>query len=493
MLAKILRVCLAFFFSLLLLGLLTPGAYASDGESGTEPEVVYLTQGFEEVINVPDLPTKPKFEGEFKKVTNVSYSSDNHQLKFVPKNIGSGTLTIKNLRGEKIKEYVITVRKSNLNRVAREVSTLLREIEGITVKIINNKVIVDGEVLLPRDLNRIHSVVSQYADMASNIVRMSPHARKKIAEFIERDINNPEIHVRSVNDTFILEGVSNSEDEKKRAEIIAKTYVPDPVTTSAPGVRNIARAPVVNLISVRSAPAAGPKKIIQLVVHYVELKKDYTRGFRFQWTPDVTDNSEVQFSNKNDNILSTITGTISNLLPKLNWAKQHGHARVLQSTSIIVENGTKGLINSVTAVPFQTINQIGSPSTSFQEVGIKSDITPNLVSENSDSVSLQISFELSGLMGITDQGPLLSRNNIQTSVTVRSGMSAAIGGLVQNSSGTDYNKLPQNVSANPIISLYTSKSFRKDQSQFVVFVTPIIKSSASSGSDEIKKKFRLRY
>ena len=32
----------------------------------------------------------------------------------------------------------------------------------------------------------------------------------------------------------------------------------------------------------------------------------------------------------------------------------------------------------------------------------------------------------------------------------------------------------------------------QDQSQFVVFVTPIVKTSASSGSEQIKKKFRLR-
>ena len=56
----------------------------------------------------------------------------------------------------------------------------------------------------------------------------------------------------------------------------------------------------------------------------------------------------------------------------------------------------------------------------------------------------------------------------------------------------DYNKLPKNTPDNPLISLYTSKSFRRNQSQFVVFITPIIKNSASAGSEKIKAKFRLR-
>lgn len=66
-----------------------------------------------------------------------------------------------------------------------------------------------------------------------------------------------------------------------------------------------------------------------------------------------------------------------------------------------------------------------------------------------------------------------------------------MGGLITNDSATNFNKLPANASANPLISLYASKDFRRNQSQFVVFVTPLIKSSASAGSDKIKRKFRL--
>ncbi len=115
----------------------------------------------------------------------------------------------------------------------REIKGLLADIEGIEIKLINNKVVVDGQILLPKDLNRVYSVVSQYPDMASSLVTLSPLAQKKIAEFIERDINNPEIHVRPVNEKFILEGVANDEAEKQRAEIIAKTYVPDTIVEAA--------------------------------------------------------------------------------------------------------------------------------------------------------------------------------------------------------------------------------------------------------------------
>ena len=119
-------------------------------------------------------------------------------------------------------------------------------------------------------------------------------------------------------------------------------------------------------------------------------------------------------------------------------------------------------------------------------------ITPKVIGSKSDSIELKVDFALKSLLGLTDKGPIVSNSAIQTSIVVRSGKSAAIGGLVSNTTGKDYNKLPKNVGDNPLISLYASKSFRRNQSQFVVFITPIIKSSASAGADRIKRKFRIK-
>jgi pilus assembly protein CpaC len=457
-----------------------------------------LAVGLTQDEKLESLPADMSFQGDFKKVVKLSVDKNTNTLRFEPQKEGTATLTVHDGAGKKIYSYILSVRKSNVNKIAMEVRDLLKDIEGIQIKIVNNRVVVDGQVLLPRDMNRIVSVVGQYGDQASSIVVLSPMAQKKIAEFIERDVNNPEIHCRAVNDKFILEGVANDEAEKQRAEIIAKMYIQDKVVEDgeAKGVIQKAKIDkVINLLTVKPAPEAEPSKIIQLVVHYVEMQKDYTKGFRFQFTPEVSDESKVQFSNNESRgpsgVLSSITATVSNLLPKLNWAKQHGHARILQSSSMIVQDGEEGKLQSVTRVPYQVVGQGGVPSTSFEEAGIVTAVKPKIISAKSDSISLKIDFALKSLLGLTDKGPLISNSSIQTIVIVRSGQSAAIGGLVSNSSGKDYNKLPKNVSDNPLISLYASKSFRRNQSQFVVFITPVIKSSASSGSERIKQKFRI--
>ncbi len=459
-----------------------------------------LTMSIDEEIKVDYLPPGATLKGDYKKLADVKILPETKTLKFSPRNEGTGVLTINDSRGRVIAEYYLRVSKSNLSKVAREIRALLADIEGVDVKIINDKVIVDGQVLLPADMNRIFSVVSQYKE-ATSLVVISPIAQRKIAEIIQREIVNPEISVRAVNDKFILEGSVADINEKQRAEIIAKTYVPDVVTKAGEGaglIRKQRAEVVINLITVRAAPTADPGKIIQLVVHYVELQKDYTKGFRFQWMPSLSDDTGVKFQlgqrdpNSGGGIVSSLTGTISNLLPKLNWAKEHGQARVLQSQSIIVLDNQPGKVQSLTRIPYQVIGANNQPSTQFEESGISSTITPSILGQNSDSIRLTIDFSLKSLLSITTAGPLVSNNSVQTIIIVRSGESAAIGGLVSNQSGTDYNKLPKDASSNPILSLYASKSFRRNQSQFVVFVTPIIKSSASAGSDRIKSKFRLR-
>src|SRR5690606_31853694 len=107
---------------------------------------------------------------------------------------------------------------------------------------------------------------------------------------IEKDIQNPEVRVRALNDKIILEGVVGSDEERTRAEIIAKAYI-QPLYVE-PAVRDQvlrqgrpANDGIINLLQVRMPAPPPPAKIIQLVVHYVELKKDYQRGFNFQFTP----------------------------------------------------------------------------------------------------------------------------------------------------------------------------------------------------------------
>lgn len=455
--------------------------------------------GIEVQEKLPFLPPGAEFTGDFKKVARVSVDRNTGVILIQGTQPGLGNLTIYDKNKNRIYDFTFDVKKSDLTKVAREMRALLQDIEGITIKIINNRVVVDGQVLLPRDLSRILSVVAQYGDQqASSLVTLSPGAQRKIAQLIANHIANPEIQVAAINDKFILEGTVSDGKEMERAIQIAQMYVPDMIKEAGEKEGTIVKVKkefVLNLIRVRDAPPKEPSKIIQIVVHFVELSKSYTKGFRFQFTPEISDNSNLTLSSDSrapGGVISSITAVVSNLLPKLNWAKEHGHARVLESSTILVTDGSEGTISNETEIPFTVFSSATNNATSSKsKIGLRAKIGAKINNPRSDAIEMVMDFGMAQLVDMSSAGPIVSVSAVNTKVTVRSGQSAAIGGLILNSSNTAYNKLPQSVQ-NPLISLYASKQFIKKQSQFVVFVTPVIKVSASQGAEKIKSKFKLR-
>ncbi|MBX7232080.1 MAG: hypothetical protein K1X29_08345, partial [Bdellovibrionales bacterium] len=188
----------------------------------TQTDYLNLSVGTYFDQKIPNAPKEINVTGTFRKFTEAQYNPADQTLRFNPKSVGVGTLNVIDKKtGEVLYSFTIDVRKTDLVKVAREIKSLLNTIDGISIKIANNKVIVDGQILLPSDMKRIHSVVKQYGSMATTFVVLSPAAQNKIAQFIERKINNPEVRVSAVNNKFILEGVVDSPEEKSRAEIVA--------------------------------------------------------------------------------------------------------------------------------------------------------------------------------------------------------------------------------------------------------------------------------
>ena len=167
-----------------------------------------LTVGLEHEERDIKLPEGYKVLGDYDKIASQSYDPTKSILRITPQSVGVGTLTLHDKEGKIVYEYRIDIKKSALDKVARELKSLIGDIEGVQIKIINNKVIVDGQILLPKDMSRIGNAVLQFDQQAVSMVTFSPLAQKKIAEIIEREINNPEVSVRSVNEKFILEKYS---------------------------------------------------------------------------------------------------------------------------------------------------------------------------------------------------------------------------------------------------------------------------------------------
>lgn len=429
-------------------------------------------------------------------------------FRIFPKQVGSGIVTLHNKKtGQILVEIRFDIRDDSVERTLREVQSLLADIDGIEYKLINPTgagnpppppvIVLDGYVLLPRDLIRIFQVIANYgAERVRSLVTLSPISRQRIAEFITADVNNPEVKISAVGNFIKLEGQVNNDAEKTRIKNIVSLYLPDIVIEKAPtdagSVQIIGRKTqgsvedlIVDLITVRpqEEKVDPPPKLIQIVAHFVKFNDNYSKNFNFSFAPALSAQNGTQ-QPPSTGFGETIN-LLNNLLPKIQWAKFHGFAKVLDTASILVQDKKVGTItrNFGTATS-QIVDGVvvQTPVTA----GVTLTVTPVIKSERSGLVELN---NLNVEVASGGKSEPNSTTKVSTTISVRDRQSAAFGGILKKNTDTAYGA-PTNDRA--VITFNASKEYNRSNSQFVVFVTPIIKSSASTGVEQVKKKFRLR-
>lgn len=449
----------------------------------------------DEEFLIPDKPLvmggRPEFFKDIKRIQGTDY------FRFFPQKAGNGLLTFKDkTTGQIIVEIRFDIRDDTLEKTMREIQALLADIEGVEYKIVNGSILLDGYVLLPRDLIRIGQVLNTYGQgTIKNLVTLSPLAREKIATFISNDINNPEVKVSAIGDFIKIEGQVNSQDEKDRILRTIELYLPDVVTSKAPNLENVliqgrktavSNEFIIDLVTIKkdNDKVEPPPKMIQIVTHFVKFNDNYLKDFSFAFAPILS--TQVGSSQLVGSTISETAQLINNLLPKLNWAKFHGFAKVLDTASVLTQDKKPAsIVRNVTSQTTSTQNgQTVLQPTVQSKVSLS--VTPVIKSERSGLIELPLRVEV--------QSPGKSEGTntvVETTISVKDRSSAAFGGIIKKDADTSYGS-PNGPDPQTILSLKASKSYVRNNSQFVVFVTPIIKSSASSGVEQVKKKFRLR-
>ena len=79
-----------------------------------------------------------KFEGSYKKYTGLKHNTATGVLRLTPRKVGVGALNIKDASGKILQKLTVKVQKSDLQQTATEIQSLLSNVDGIQVKILNN-------------------------------------------------------------------------------------------------------------------------------------------------------------------------------------------------------------------------------------------------------------------------------------------------------------------------------------------------------------------
>jgi pilus assembly protein CpaC len=430
-------------------------------------------------------------------IVNFKADRKKNRITLFPKNPGTTSVIIFDQKGAQKEVLNLAVYSTDPERLLQDVKQLLVDVEGITIKRVGQKIIIDGSVLLGSELARIQKISANTNQIVS-LVTINPDTERLLAKRISKEIGMDEVNVRTVKGKILLEGEVYSAEAKVKAEKIASLYA----------------GSVINTLEVRAVPNPPVRKdTVQVTAHFVEVAKNFSKNFNFKWSPipQVGINSSYRINpvTGSDSFTGALTGTAVDLLPRLNYFKALGVARVLENPTVSVKSGDTATIESGTQVGFPVIQPNGSAAIEFKNVGALLKIKPYV--QGSD-IDMEIQVKMSSLGSPEVSGGIaISQNSIDTTQLVRSGESVVIGGLIRNSyrqaldrppnsaGGGGGNSTPQATSDQfvdpfPMGSLFTlfkSTEESKQRSQFMIFITPSILKFSKDANKELKDSFNL--
>ncbi len=444
--------------------------------------------------------------------TTLVKIGEKRQIIFKPLKAGETTVSVRDADGTLRLIFMVRVTGSNLLRVAQEIRSLLRDVEGLTIRIVGPKVVIEGQVIVPADYGTLLTVIQDksYADYVINMAGLSPLTMQVIGKKIQDDVNAfaPDVKTRVVNSMIFLEGSVDSADQAKRANSVATLYLPDlrpgnPLERD-PTVQRLAARPLIqNFIVIKPPKQKKQEKLVRITVHFVELRKDYNKLFSFGWQPGFTsDGPQISLgqsaSGNTGTAGATLSGTIGSLLPKLQSLQSAGYARILETGTVIVRSGQPTKLLQQTEYPYALAGPNGQATTANAKIGLNIAMTPLIIGQSED-IQMDMELDLNSLVGMAPNGtaPVTAHHTVTTKIYVKSKESAAVAAVTSSEIGTDFNKNDPNsqgsfsAGTQALYNLLHSKSFRKQKSQFVIFVTPQILESASEGTDDLKP-FRVK-
>lgn len=189
--------------------------------------------------------------------------------------------------------------------------------------------------------------------------------------------------------------------------------------------------------------------------------------------------------------------TGNNIKAALNALAGQNRVNVLSSPHVLVADNQAARIQVGDNVPVagpQTVTGTGQITTSVQyvETGIILNVTPRI--NASGLVTLDINQEVSQASATTSSGlnsPTISKRAAKSIVTVQSGETMVLGGLISDQRTRGSAGLPL-VSNIPVVgALFGSQNYKTSKTELVVLITPYIASNvaqAKAVSEEFRRK-----
>ena len=173
------------------------------------------------------------------------------------------------------------------------------------------------------------------------------------------------------------------------------------------------------------------------------------------------------------------------ILGALDLAENDGRVRTLAEPSLTALSGETASFLAGGEFPIPMASGLNGTSIEFKEYGVSLAFTPTVLEDG--RISMRVRPEVSELSkdgAILVGGfsiPALTTRRAETTVELGSGQSFMIGGLLRNSSAASTDKAPLLGSLPILGALFRSNSFKRNETELVIVVTPYLVRPVNAG------------
>lgn len=381
------------------------------------------------------------------------------------------------------------------------------EDSGITRLAVGNPDIADIRLLSNND----YLVVGKKAGSTSLLV-WSNNGRQEYNVYVSGDdegtekaiqkaIGYPGVKVQMMNGKVLLRGKVKNQYEHDSAVKVAQLYLGSGggtiSSTSANGEGQGAAADsnIIDLLDM-----TNPSQV-RLEAQIIEINTSAERNLGIQyWSPTIGSSTGSGSDSGNDDLTRGSSGlfyvgeNFKNSRGSFGWLGSHfsnintslqalvteGKARILSRPSITTMSGQKANILIGGRIPIPTSAGDGQIAIDWREYGIRLNIEPVVDAEN--KITSKVHAEVSTLdygHSVTENDfsiPAIASREADAVINVRSGMTMAIGGLLNSQDGKTVTKIPL-LGDIPIIGQFfrhTQKT--RDNRELLILITPTLVS-----------------
>jgi Flp pilus assembly secretin CpaC len=318
--------------------------------------------------------------------------------------------------------------------------------------------------------------------LINTIVRVT-HEHSRLQEALRRVAPGSQLQFQTVGDTIVINGTARNAGEIQEARRIAGAHIGNPDRV------------------VVQANVDGPSQVM-LRVRVVEAQRQALKRVGINWESvgrigsfalGLATPTDIAFSDTGSllrmgspaggllNVRNT--GTNRDINAVVDLLATENFITILAEPNLVALSGETASFLAGGEFPVVATSGINQVNVTYKQFGVSLAFTPTIYGDG--RINLRVRPEVSQL---STQGqvilngftiPALTTRRAETTVELGSGQSFMIGGLINNTSTQDIQKLP-GLGDIPILgALFRSDAFQRNETELVILVTPYIVKPSS--------------